>query len=129
MARKLTYYNVSDISEDFIKEQLQKIHKDWGSTLGRDLSDICCDVAQAWAQHVNDPCPHLARLKATSYEKSQWSVYSIYHNTTIERMLTDMGFRSLKYNSSFYWFPKKVSIKSVTRWLNDDFRGTMENPF
>lgn len=129
MTPKSTYYNVSDIPEDFIKEQLQKIHKNWGSSLGRDLSDICCDVARAWAQQVNDPYPHLARLEATSYEKVSWSVYSIYHNTTIERMLTDMEFQSFKHGTSFYWFPKRVSLKSVTRWLNDDYRGTMENPY
>jgi len=129
MTPKSTYYNVSDIPEDFIKEQLQKINRNWGSTLGRGLSDICCDVAQAWAKRVNDPYPHLARLEATSYEKASWSVYSIYHNITIEQMLTDMGFQSLKLDTSFYWFPKRVSLKSVTRWLNDDYRGTMENPY
>lgn len=129
MTPKSTYYNVSDLPKDFIREQLQEINDDWGSTIARDLSDICCDVARAWAKQVNDPYPHLARLEATSYEKSPWSVYSIYHNTAIEQMLTDMGFGSLKYNTSFYWFPKKVSIKSVTRWLNDDYHGTMENPY
>lgn len=129
MAPKSTYYKVSDIPEDFIKEQLQRINKNWGSNPVRDLSDICCDVAKAWAKRVNDPYPHLARLEATSYEKVSWSVYSIYHNNTIEQMLTDMEFRSLKHDTTFYWFPKRVTYKSVNHWLGDDYRGTMENPY
>ena len=129
MVHKSTYYNVNDIPQEFIGEQLTRIAKNWGCTPARSLSDICDAIAKEWAKSVNDPSPWLARIEATAWEPVSGSVYSIYRNTIVEMWLINKGFKSLKHNSEFYWFPKRVTYKSVEHWLNDDFRGTMENPF
>ena len=129
MAHKSTYYDVNDIPQEFIDEQITRIAKDWGCTPARTLWDICDGIARHWAKKQNDPSPWLARIEATGWEPVPGSVYSIYRNSIVEMVLVNKGFKSLKHNSEFYWFPKRVTYTSVVRWLGDDFRGTMENPF
>lgn len=127
---KSTYYNAAVMDDEFLQGQINELKQYWGSQPARTLNDICTSIAEVWAKKYGDPAPHMARMGATSYEKVSWSVYGIYHCTPVEYLLEQNGFKSISKGTETYWWPaSKYTIREVEHWLNDDFRGTMEDPF
>ena len=118
------YINAQDIPTAFI----QAIIKDILFQPAVDLSSICDIVARNWAKIQGMERYWFASLEATSWEEwSQHSVYKRYHCAPVEQALESLGYKFIGYESCIYYY--KGSLGKVTRWLNDDFHGTMEDPY
>ena len=129
-APKTFYYKSKEIPTEFLRDEITRMRKEWGCCPARTLSDICDSIVRNWAKKQNDPTPWMARIQATSYIKSDWSVYSVFRCIEVERMLEECNFGRIEHNGYLYFYRRGItSIKSVEHWFNDNFRGTMENPF
>lgn len=116
-------YDINDIPLEFIDKYIRNLYFCPAKT----LSDIATSLAREWAKTQNDEHYWLAKLKSTSFEPQKYSVYSIIHYEPLENMLDEL-YKKLTHGSNIYYF-RKHDKRSVERWLGDDFRGTMENPF
>ena len=118
------YIDAQEIPTTFIQATI----KDISFQPAVDLSSICEIVARDWAKTRGTECYWHAILQATSWEEwGQHSVSKRYHCAPVEQVLESLGYKFIGYESRIYYY--KGSRGKVTRWLNDDFRGTMENPY
>lgn len=115
-------YDLRDIPTEFLEAQVKEL--DFQPALS--LNDIARIIAREWAREQKDSYPNLASLKCTSYESQRYSVYSILHYQPLEEIL-NKKYSKLVHGTEIYYY-KKGKKSSVISWLNDDFRGTMENP-
>lgn len=121
-------YRASEIPTDVLENIIKDIAKrGTGATPALSGWDMYHIIAREYAKSINDPCHWLASLECT-FESVRGSVYSIAHCDVVDKILIKY-FNACKDESTIYWFTKKTSLNTIKRWLRDDFRGTMENPF
>ena len=127
---KTIYYDAHDIPVDALEEIIKKIHDDGFGAAGPAVcsSDLYCWIAKAWAIRINAPWPHLARLHCSYEKRNRMSVYSVPHCNWVDTILYKY-FNSYGTSDEDYWYKKSTSLKKVLRWMHDDMRGTMENPY
>lgn len=116
-------YDINDIPLGFIDKYIRNLNFCPALT----LNNIASSLAKTWAKEQKDERHHLATLKASSYEHVKYSLLGIHHYEKLEDML-DKLYKKLVHGSDIYYFRKRDG-RSVERWLCDNFRGTMENPF
>lgn len=118
------YIDAQEIPTTFIQATIKNI----SFQPAVDLSSICEIVARDWAKTQGMEHYWHAILQATSWE--EWGLHSVckrYHCAPVEQVLMSLGYKFIGHESRIYYY--KGSRGKVTRWLNDDFRGTMENPY
>lgn len=121
----ITRYKLEDIDINEFKKIAEKI--------GNDKDGLGAAVAESKKEIVNS-------ILGKMFNKTPWSVelqfrswcttppsHPIYDDE-IEKILAD-NFNFFKTREILYLAPKKTSKASVKRWLSDDYRGTMENPY
>ena len=113
-----TYYNVDEIPTDAMEEIIKEIEKRGFGAAGPAITsdNMYRWIAREWAGRNGERWSRLAYLRYTA--KSRNTVDEILHKYF--NMHSDGG--------EDYWYKKSTPLKSVLKWLGDDFVGTMENP-
>lgn len=124
-----TYYNTKDIPVEELEDIIKAIHKQGFGATGPAMSssDLYCWIARVYARRTNKPYPHLARLECTYEKRNRMSVYSVPHCEPVDEILRKY-FKVYSTSDTDYWYKPTTTLKSIQHWLNDDMRGTMENP-
>lgn len=121
-------YDVKNIPESIIKGMVEVLAQNGpGAVPAFEGGDIYDKIARGYATLMGDPNPFRANLNC-EWEKIPGSVYSIPHCPLVDKILAEY-FNSICAGEHIYWYPKKTSKATIKKWLGDDFRGTMENPF
>ena len=127
---KTIYYDASEVPTKVLEEIIQEIHKRGFGAAGpaRLSSNLYSDIAAELAKRDNLPRPFTARLRCWYEKRNRLSVYSVPHCNPVDEILYKY-FDSYSTGGEDYWYKKSTKLEDVIRWLNDDMRGTMENPF
>ena len=127
---KTIYYDAAEIPTNVLEEIIQEIHKRGFGAAGpaRTSYNLYSDIAEELAKRDNLPRPFTAHLKCTYEKRNRFSVYSVPHCNEVDKILYKY-FDSYGNSDEDYWYKKTTKLGDVLNWLNDDMRGTMENPF
>ena len=113
-----TYYNVDDIPANVMEEIIKEIEKRGFGAAGPAITSYYMYrwIAREWASRNGESTSGLLYLKYTPKSRN-----------AMDKILRKY-FNVYSDGDKDYWYKKSTPLKSVLKWLGDDFVGTMENP-
>lgn len=120
----ITRYKLEDINIDEFKKIAEKIGNDKDG-LGAAVAESKSKIVSLILSKMFNKTPWSVELQFKSWDRD---ISEPIYDDEIEKILAD-NFNFFKTRSALYLAPKKTSKASVKRWLSDDYRGTMENPY
>ena len=113
-----TYYNVDDIPANVMEEIIKEIEKRGFGAAGPAITSYYMYrwIAREWASRNGESLSGLLYLKYTPKSRD-----------AMDKILRKY-FNVYSDGDKDYWYKKSTPLKSVLKWLGDDFVGTMENP-
>ncbi len=125
-----TYYDAAEIPAGTLEEIIKGIHKRGFGAAGPAITSSAMYhwIAEEYARQIGAKWPHLSYLKCTYEHHDRRSVYGVPHCDVVDKILYKY-FNTYAHGDEDYWYKKSTTLKSVLRWLGDDMRGTMENPY